>query len=399
MLIKKIYKIKNSIRNYFFLYSIAFYSKLINNKNNFYVNNYINKIFRSFIRFLKYLLKSNNNFNFYLIGEDYINWTVDQLKVDNKYFLKLNKIHITKNLIKTTHLFCLNYDLLLLEINSWIKFLKKILNFKIIAYINNDLRHFKWKIGKLKDIVDIWVSASKTIYSFLEQYGLKTVLIPFYVNEKDFFNLNKSKKQLCDILQIDFKKIENRLIIGSFQRDSLETLLKPKWQKNPDLLINILKKIPNKEYALLLAGPRRHYIIKKCEENNITYIYYGDFNYIKTNKDDIKINVHPLNIINLLYNLSDIYIVTSKSEGGPKAIMEASLSKTLIFSTDVGLAKDYLHEDLIFSENNIVKIINLINQIQVDKKKLNYYLNYNFNNVYKIFNENSYKKLYISLLF
>ena len=47
--------------------------------------------------------------------------------------------------------------------------------------------------------------------------------------------------------------------------------------------------------------------------------------------------------MNKLYNLSDLYVVSSRSEGGPKAVLEAAFAGTMILSTGVGLAPDFLH--------------------------------------------------------
>ena len=52
--------------------------------------------------------------------------------------------------------------------------------------------------------------------------------------------------------------------------------------------------------------------------------------------------------INILYNILDLYLVTSRIEGGPQAIIEAGITKTPILSTDVGVAGEILHKDSIF---------------------------------------------------
>ena len=52
--------------------------------------------------------------------------------------------------------------------------------------------------------------------------------------------------------------------------------------------------------------------------------------------------------LNELYNLLDLYIVTSRIEGGPQAIIECGLSKTPIISTDVGVASEILSVNSIF---------------------------------------------------
>ena len=46
--------------------------------------------------------------------------------------------------------------------------------------------------------------------------------------------------------------------------------------------------------------------------------------------------------LNELYNLLNLYVVSSRYEGGPQAIMECALIKTPIISTDVGIASEIL---------------------------------------------------------
>ena len=41
--------------------------------------------------------------------------------------------------------------------------------------------------------------------------------------------------------------------------------------------------------------------------------------------------------------LADLYLVTSRYEGGPQSIVECGLTKTPIISTDVGLAYEILN--------------------------------------------------------
>ena len=57
-------------------------------------------------------------------------------------------------------------------------------------------------------------------------------------------------------------------------------------------------------------------------------------------------------IMNELYNCLDLYIVSSRVEGGPQSIFECSLVKTPIISTDVGSATKILSPESIFNMNN-----------------------------------------------
>ena len=72
-----------------------------------------------------------------------------------------------------------------------------------------------------------------------------------------------------------------------------------------------------------------------------------------------------LNELNELYNILDLYIVSSRYEGGPRSIIECGLTKTPIISTDVGIAPDILHEKSIFDVNNIYTYRNTIINTEV----------------------------------
>ena len=124
-----------------------------------------------------------------------------------------------------------------------------------------------------------------------------------------------------------------------------------------------MKKLPKEKVLLILAGPRRHYIINECGKNNIPYIFIGDFRKIKNKKDDVYTNILKAKKMNLLYNLIDCYLVTSKSEGGPKGVVESIMSGSLVLSTDVGWAKEYLHPNLIIDENKPDATLELLRKI------------------------------------
>ena len=127
-------------------------------------------------------------------------------------------------------------------------------------------------------------------------------------------------------------------------------------------------------------------------------MYYGYKTSIVSNEDDIFINNLDLNIINYLYNLTDIYIISSKSEGGPKQIIESSLTKTLIFSTEVGLAPDILHPYLLFEDNDVHLLIEKIKFFFENPKEFNKYIEYNFQKAKKEMNLNVLKEKYRKLI-
>ena len=59
--------------------------------------------------------------------------------------------------------------------------------------------------------------------------------------------------------------------------------------------------------------------------------------------------------LNELYNCLDLYIVSSRVEGGPQAIMECSLANVPIISTNVGVASQILDPESIFDMQNYQK--------------------------------------------
>ena len=56
--------------------------------------------------------------------------------------------------------------------------------------------------------------------------------------------------------------------------------------------------------------------------------------------------------LNQLYNCLDLYVVSSRYEGGPQAILECAITNTPIISTDVGVAKEILSPESIYNMEN-----------------------------------------------
>jgi len=339
----------------------------------------------------------------YVCGKDNVGWSIDKDREAVIHFLRKNNFGITENILKASLIFCVWYDLLLNPRYIWVNLIKKVLNKKFIATITNDITFYPQKLKTIAKYIDTFIAPSQKIYYYLKKENLKVYRIPFFVDPKNFKPLCDSKEKICNSLGINSEILKNKTIIGSFQRDSLgNNLSQPKWQKNPDLLIKILENLPKQKFVLLLAGPRRHYIINKCREKKIPYFFYGDFSYSYNDKDDILANNLPPKIINSLYNLIDIYIVTSKSEGGPKSILESALTKTLIFSTRVGLAPDMLHPELIFDGNSIGNLTAEIKKFVANHQEFQSYIEYNYDRAQKEMNENlleeKYKKVILGTL-
>ncbi len=329
-----------------------------------------------------------------IIGEDGANWSIDKDRINIEYFIsQLGAVKIVNSNLAANIYFFAWYNQI--PKKNLFKFFKKLFRKKVIAVITNDIRNNPEEFGCLKDAVDIWISPNSKISSFLKNRKANYLEIPFFVSPRKFYPLGMPKEAILKKLKLD-ASLADKTLIGSFQRDSLgNDLKKPKWQKNPDLLIKICKAIPKEKICLVLAGPRRHYIVNECKKSDIPFVFIGDSEYLKNLQDDIVANNLPEENVNLLYNLADIYIVTSASEGGPKAIMEASLAKTLIFSTDAGMAEDIIHRDLIYTPDNFKKIVDAA--VNPDRKNTGKYLEYNYKKAAGLLDENRYLSLYSEL--
>ena len=163
----------------------------------------------------------------------------------------------------------------------------------------------------------------------------KIVYIPFWVNGNIWFDI-EDKETLRDKYSIP----EKSFVVGSFQRDTEGSdLISPKLIKGPDRFIKIVHQMNSEidNLTVLLTGKRRQYVIAELEKLKINYVY---------------LEMVDFKTLNELYNSLDLYIVTSRIEGGPQAIVECGITRTPIISTDVGIASEILHKNSIFNMDN-----------------------------------------------
>ncbi len=221
----------------------------------------------------------------------------------------------------------------------WKKIPKKHLKNKIVIC---SMYHLDGSNEEIEDFierdqfVDYYHVISKNTESQVRPFTKKRIKsIPFWVDDKIFFEI-KNKQELKKSLGLD----QNKFYIGSFQRDTEGSDLKsPKLIKGPDRFIKIIssKFLVNKNIEVILTGKRRQYVIAELEKIGVPYSYFEMVDF---------------KLLNELYNILDLYIVSSRIEGGPQAIIECGLSKTPIISTDVGVAKEILSPKSIFDMSN-----------------------------------------------
>lgn len=186
---------------------------------------------------------------------------------------------------------------------------------------------------ELDHFVDEYHVISKKTEEQLKQLTDKKITsIPFWINQKLFYEIQDKTK-----LRKKFGFKEDDYLIGSFQRDSEgDDLDSPKLIKGPDIFYDLVSKEyeANKKIKVILAGKRRNFLINKLSKSDIAFEY---FEMVDTKK------------LNELYNVLDLYIVSSRIEGGPQAILECAITKTPILSTDVGVSSEILHPNSIYN--------------------------------------------------
>lgn len=253
------------------------------------------------------------------------NWIVDKLK--QEFVEEYPKI-TTKNILKANIVWIMSPW-------TWNNFYNFIIKKKkVICTIHHidESKFDKNKFLKLDSYVDYYHVISKKTLIELEKYTNKKIFYnPWWINNKFLFHIeNKSK------LREEFGIDSNKFLVGSFQRDTEGSdLISPKLIKGPDIFVDYILKLSKEvdNLEVVLTGKRRQFVISQLKKNNIPFHF---FEMVSTNE------------MNKLYNLLNLYIVTSRVEGGPQAIFECAITKTPIISSDVGIANEVLHSKSIF---------------------------------------------------
>jgi glycosyltransferase involved in cell wall biosynthesis len=154
----------------------------------------------------------------------------------------------------------------------------------------------------------------------------KVFLIPIGINLDFFpFRMESQKQHVRAALGIP----QSAFVVGSFQKDGVGwgDGLEPKLIKGPDVFLSVLRSLKKEipELYVLLSGPARGYVKKGLEDLNIPYKHM----YVKSYPDIAK-----------LFQALDAYLMASRQEGGPKAVLESMASGVPLVSTRVGQAMD-----------------------------------------------------------
>jgi glycosyltransferase involved in cell wall biosynthesis len=127
---------------------------------------------------------------------------------------------------------------------------------------------------------------------------------------------------------------ESAVVVGSFQKDGVGwgDGMEPKLVKGPDIFVKAVECLKQRlpEIFVLLSGPARGYVKAGLESLGVPYKH-------------LYLDSYPE--VGQLFQALDVYIVSSRQEGGPKAVLESMASGVPLVTTRVGQAMDLVQHD------------------------------------------------------
>jgi glycosyltransferase involved in cell wall biosynthesis len=122
---------------------------------------------------------------------------------------------------------------------------------------------------------------------------------------------------------------EDAFVAGSFQKDGVgwDEGLEPKLIKGPDVLLAAVERLRQRvpDLWLLLTAPARGYVKQGLERMGVPFRH---------------VLLHGQDDVAKAYRALDVCLVTSRDEGGPKAVLEAMATGVPLVTTRVGQAAD-----------------------------------------------------------
>lgn len=155
----------------------------------------------------------------------------------------------------------------------------------------------------------------------------KIKIVPLGVDVELFPSPTQEEKRIA---KQKFGIPRDSICIASFQKDGIGwgDGLEPKLEKGPDIFLKVIERL-RREYRLfvLLTAPARGYVIKGLNNLSVPYLH----SFVEHHSDLVS-----------YYHAADIYLITSREEGGPLALLESLSSGLPVVSTKVGMAPDVI---------------------------------------------------------
>jgi glycosyltransferase involved in cell wall biosynthesis len=207
-------------------------------------------------------------------------------------------------------------------------------DFGISSKMDSQLERFL----KLVPILSYVVVANGTMRERLIRWGVpesKIRQIPIGVNLSLFQPTSNTHRQS---MRARFGIPETSICIGSFQKDSEgwpdgQSL---KWIKGPDVFVDTVTALA-KSFPVhcFLTGPSRGYVKHRLEQEGITFTHV----FLERYEDIVD-----------CYACLDLYLISSREEGGPKAVLEATACGVPVVSTRVGMVQEVLADEAVIAD-------------------------------------------------
>ena len=181
-------------------------------------------------------------------------------------------------------------------------------------------------------LIDIIVVSNSISQNRLISWGIpEAKIVKIYIGvDSKIFKLHGKQEKLKARSYLGFNS--NEYVVGSFQKDGIGwgSGSQPKLIKGADIFVKTIKELAKFiNVSVLLTGPSRGYIISELKNAGIKFKHFNVDNYL-----DMPLYYHAL----------DLYLITSREEGGPKGLLEAISSSVPVVSTPVGMCVDLLPE-------------------------------------------------------
>ncbi|HST24913.1 MAG TPA: glycosyltransferase family 4 protein [Gaiellaceae bacterium] len=126
---------------------------------------------------------------------------------------------------------------------------------------------------------------------------------------------------------------ESAFVVGSFQKDGVGwgEGTEPKLIKGPDVLIDVAARVAREvpELVVLLTGPARGFVAAGLAQLGVAHV---------------RAELPDLDAVAAAYRAVDVCLVTSRDEGGPKAVLESMATGVPLVTTRVGQAADLVSD-------------------------------------------------------
>ncbi len=202
------------------------------------------------------------------------------------------------------------------------------------------------------------VASASVVERRLLDWGVprdKLVRIPIGVDTRAFVPPTTAQRAAA---RAKFGIADGAVVVGSFQKDGVGwgDGMEPKLIKGPDVFLDTVAELKRHgvPVTVFLTGPARGYIKAGLDRLGVPYVhtYVGDH----------------LDLV-ACYHALDLYLMTSREEGGPMGLMESMASGVPVVSTAVGMGPDLItdgvtgglvsSEDYAAAAQRAVDILNL----------------------------------------